>query len=276
MALLGIIFALPSPTFAAAWHLVQPCDPNSQVYNEFKQGLESAAVGTPSYLPYPFPDRREEIIENLIYGLRRSLPEPVPEADRPLFEAVDQGRATFRVTPVTDWTPLHCGRREARPIYHLIQVFDQGHEITRATLSPSGLIGSVLHWAGGPLETNPPALPADPSDLLRKYGQALPANARDFQYVSVWGTLRCDDIVPCVAFRSANRAYLWWWEPTDGRNSLFRIEVAGPRHSQQETFSTPAAKQQLLQSIRASSRELITLGGDVMVEAVAVTATEER
>jgi len=261
----------------AAWSLTPTCGPGRGAeYRAFEQRLRKAEAGGPEYLPHPFPKTKAEIIEDFTYGLRRGLGEPVGDSDRLLLNAIEAERTSYRITSVADWTPLHCGRREPRPSFFIVQIFVDGKEVTRATVAPSGLIGSVLSWADGPFKDNPPRLPSDPEDLVEESGQPMPAKAHDFQYVSVWGTVRCDDLVPCVAFRSASAVYLWWWEPALGQAALYRVDVEGRRYSQREAFRSPQAKRELLEQFRGSPRELITLGGDVMAEAVEVAGQASR
>ena len=268
-----MILAMALPAAARpVWSLHDNCGTSrSGEYKAFESMLRSAQVGSRSYLPKPFPRSDAEVISDFEFGLRHGLSEPLSSSDRLLFEAMEAHQVKYRITEVADWSPLHCGRREPRPSYYLLQVFVEGRELTRATVSPSGLIGGVVNWSdGGPFKSRPPALPPDPEELPAESGQSLPEKAHDFQYVSLWGTVRCDDLIPCVAFRSGSDIYLWWRQPARNRSALYKVDVRGPRYLQSRDMGSPQAKVELFGRFHDTPRELVTLGGDEMVEVIEV------
>lgn len=268
-----MLAALALPVAADNWHLAPPCPADNQArHAEFERQVRAAEPDSPMYIPHPFPKNDAQVFEDLIYGLRRGVGSPVPKPDQPFFNAVDHDRATYRVRRVATWTPLYCGRREKREFVYVVQVFEDDREISRGTVAPSGHFGMLMHWASSLFPENPPPIPADPAALVRSRVEDLPRNAHQFQYVTVWGSIRCDELIPCVAFRAGAEVYLWWREPATDREGLFRIAEDKGRQSMEQRMGDARSRDQFLRSFQGTPDEIVTLGADDLAIVVPVEA----
>ena len=223
---LSLVLAAASVTSASAWDIAPCSTEHRSAWKEYEQKLRSTTdPEAPDYVPHPFPKTVQQAWEDFLSYHRRAFRD-TPRAElrpteRRFFEVVDTGRAQVTGRRVINWSHSRCTPQRERSFYFLLNVKDEttGVEITRIAIDESGLVHSLIHR---PLEEEHSALPKPVQDLeeaAQKGRSILGAQPRDAQYVAATGTLRCDVLLPCVAFRDNGRAYVHHAE-----RGLFRLE----------------------------------------------------
>lgn len=166
---------------------------------------------------------------------------------------------------VENWTPLRCGSPKARTTWALLRLFDvdSGEELARATLDEIGHVARLRHR---PIDR--PLTPIPSLDLAEASLREVAPRARDSQFVSTWGTLKCDELVPCVAMRRGTRVLLL--DSRTGR--LFEFDDSAPRRSFQRDVAKLSGDQRAsyLSGLAAENRALVSLGRDAFVEAALI------
>lgn len=268
--LLTVLFLSLAVSPASAWDLA-PCGAEHQQSRAaFAKALRQAKPGSPIYVPHPFPQKDQEVVDNFLSYHRTAFEDTPfdalsPEEQR-FFSALADDRLHFEVLRVANWTRLRCRPDRDRAFYFLIRMFDGegGPEITRVAVSSDGILSSLAHRpmkAG--LEQYP--LPVPQLDLAASLARAIARSPRlgDGQLVATDGTLRCPPLRPCVALRDGQRAY------------LVRDEKVLRLGRPDQTLTLPAnlgraERQAVIDRHRRRDEHLVTLGGDRVVVAVPV------
>lgn len=250
-------------TALGAWDL-ETCSAegkNAQGRAAYRRALEAAAPGTALYTPNVFPKSASAVIENFVYYHRNAFSDtPAPEMpppDRRFFELLDADRLRFEVFRVENWNPLRCGPRKERAFYHVVRVFDRttGEELLRASIEDNGHVARVRHKpAEGSL---PPILSL--AEVVASIKGRFGLQPRNLQYVAAWGTIRCDEVQPCVAFQDAAAVHLT--STAAAGAPIYRIDVDAKRLSMRRDLA-PAQRTALLTSVRQRGQELVSLGFD--------------
>lgn len=71
-----------------------------------------------------------------------------------------------------------------------------------------------------------------------------------------------------MAFRSGPDVWVEWRDPIRQQAVRLRIEPNAHRHSVRSEMATPPATNELMERFSSEGQEMITLGGDDLVEAV--------
>jgi len=257
---------LGSPGVAQPWNLA-PCGPEHAASRKgFREALVHAEPDSPKYVPHPFPQTPEQVVEDFLAFHRKAWANTpfaaLPPAEQRFFSAVDENRSRFQVTKVANWTPSRCGPREEKDFYFLVRFFDEtsGEEFTRVAVDEAGHVARVTHR---PEEGSLPELP----DLKQRINAA--SRPRGWkpsagQYVALWGSFRCEVVFPCLGFRVGPRAYLLRGE------DLYRVATEKARFSVREQLATVAKKRRFLEAFEGRPEKVITLGNDVMAVLVPV------
>ena len=264
--LLGLILG---PATLTAWTL-EPCDPTSEHGKgqaAYRRALETAAPGTSLYTPHIFPKTQEEVVENFLYYHRTALSRAIelPEADRIFFDLIEKKRVRFQMIRVVNWTPLSCGPRKTRAFYHILRAFDRstGQELLRASVEDNGHVARVRHK---PAQGDLPLVPS-----LLEVGTSAQARSglrpRNLQYVATWGTLRCDEVQPCVAFQDGSENYL---VQASAGARVYRLDLASGKLSMRDELA-PTSRSSRIDTLRRAGRELVSLGYDRFTTAVAIS-----
>lgn len=254
------------PALAQPWNLA-PCGPeHAERHKSFREALTRAEPGSPRYVPHPFPKTPEQVVEDFLAFHRRAWADTpfasLPPVEQRFFAAVEEDRVRFQVSEVANWTPTRCGPKEDKAFYFLVRFVDDssGEEITRVAVDEAGHVARVVH------RPDEGALPEVP-DLEQRIAAASAAHGwqpTGGQYVTLWGSIRCDVISPCVGFKVGAEAYFVRAE------QVYRIATEKGRFSVRGELGTVADKRRFLNSFEDRPEEVITLGHDVLAVAVPV------
>jgi hypothetical protein len=226
---LSLAAALRLP--ADPWSLAD-CRPEDQpAHDAFAQSVRTASPGSTVYVPKPYPTTDPQVIQDFLYQYKsfhfeQADPAKLLPGELPLLNGVLNSTVTFTVQKVANWTGARCGREQRRDFFHLIRVFDaaSGAELSRATLSPSGLLSARANALSGfPF----PPLP-EPDVAMQEVVASYGMKGDSFQYVTTIGPIYCGFTEPCLAFRQGNDAYIFFKHPRF-KSALFKIAGAEPR-----------------------------------------------
>lgn len=252
LSLCGPLHAQPSKVW-----LPSECDPSSGAeYARAAERQRAATPTDPAYLPHPYPSADKEVIEDFIYRHRRAYSDvPVlPIEERRFFDAFEAGDLRYEIFKVANWTPARCGRHRMADFYFLIRFFKRntGEEVTRAALDNSGHVAAVVH--------GDPGVPIQDFRSLQQARQLLGDVLKEpigmTQYVTTWGTLRCEFLWPCVAMQGERSIIL------AHEDEVWRVEADRPTESVRARMGTLAARRDFLQRLRDGTDKMVTLGGD--------------
>jgi len=87
------------------------------------------------------------------------------------------------------------------------------------------------------------------------------------QYVAAWGTVQCDEVDPCVAFKQGAEVFL-----ATPAGAVYRLEAASSRLSLHRDLA-PSQREARLESLRQQGRHLVSLGFDAFTTATLVEPT---
>lgn len=260
--LLLLVLALPGAAYSATerdWAL-GACDEAALAEGRSRAAasVRDAEKGSSDWLPFLFPTKAEEIVEDVLAIHRRAFSDvaaaELPEADRRFFELADRGGLRTEVVRIADWTPNRCDPRVTRDGDWLARFFvsASGEEITRALVHDNGMLGRLRHASAS--YTFPP-LP----DLRLPDGLAIDLSELDRtsgQYVTLWGPVECDALAPCLAWRASDGAIVVRGD------EWFRVN----RDSERVSFARDlqaSSKAATAERVQRENRQLISLGGDL-------------
>jgi hypothetical protein len=252
------------------WNLVE-CPPEVvATWALPDQFLRDAKPGSPLYLPKPFPKSREEVLADYVYELQRLLKdtpaESLPTGAAEVLEGLRRKTLRYDVLRIANWSPTRCGKERRLDAYHLVRVLDgrSGREITRSVLEENGRLGVVSSTMdderGDSLQRQVTRL-RPPEEELRGIAARFKIRGEAPQYVTTFGTLRCANVTPCLAFRGGGHVYL-----ASYGGELFEIEPNGRRLEMGKDVGSPEKNAPILQSIGPEGR-LVSLGGKVFTTA---------
>lgn len=138
----------------------------------------------------------------------------------------------------------------------MLRIFevDTGRELTRAALDDSGLLSNLLHDPLGEGWSTRNQLP-DLQESAVAAEAVLARSVEDVQYVATWGTLRCDELVPCVAARSGEEVLILRGQ------ALYRIDQESEPLSFREDLQGER-KEAVMRAAEERGELLVSLGGD--------------
>lgn len=256
------LLVLSPIAFGQVWH-VEDCPPgHSQERRNFREHLKELRPGDRGFRPNPFPTTTEEVVENFLTFHRRAFSDlaftNLPAADQRLFTLVDSGHARYTLRRVANWTPTRCRESEREDYYHLVQVIDDrtGVEVTRFAVDEAGAVARVAHRymeSGGEndLEPIPDLRVAAPEHLPRR----ITAPPEAAQYVNVWGSVRCDVVFPCVAFKAGGETFLM----KDG--DVYRIDLGRERMTVAGEMGSAAATKAFFKRLEDRNEMFVSIGG---------------
>ncbi|MEA2603857.1 MAG: hypothetical protein QOF89_4849 [Acidobacteriota bacterium] len=261
LAVLLTALLLSATATASAWTLVD-CPPEVvKTWAPQERSLRTAKPGAPLYLPKPFPKTREEVLEDYLYDFQRLMkdtpPASLPKEAATVQEGIRKGTLRYEVLRIVNWSPTRCLKERRLDAYHLIRVFDGrgGGELTRSVLDESGRLTVITSTLEDGRNLRPPA------EELRSVVSRFKVQGRDPQYVTTFGTLRCGNTTPCLAFRDAGRVYLVSYE-----GNLFEVDPKGRRLELGKEIGTPEMNEPIVKALGPEGR-LVSLGGRVFTTA---------
>jgi hypothetical protein len=263
-------FALWFLAAVPAWNLVE-CPPEVvETWALTDQFLRDAKPGSPLYLPKPFPKGREEVLADYVYEFQRLLKDTpassLPKGAAGVLEGLRKKTLRYDVLRIVNWSPTRCGKERRLDAYHLVRVLDgrDGMEITRSVLEENGRLGVISSTMdderGDSLQRQATRL-RPPEEEMRSITARLKIRGEAPQYVTTFGTLRCPNVTPCLAFRGGGHVYLASYE-----GELFEIDPKGRRLEMGKDVGTPEMNEPILKSIGPEGR-LVSLGGKVFTTA---------
>jgi hypothetical protein len=254
---------------ASAWSLVE-CPPEVvQTWKLPDQALRDAKPGSSLYLPKPFPKSKEEVLADYTYEFQRLLKDmraaSLPKGAAAVLDGIRQGALRYDVLRIVNWSPTRCVKERRLDAYHLIRVIDgrSGLEITRSVLDESGHLGvisSTMNERGDSLQRQATRL-RPPEEEMRSAASRFKIRGEAPQYVTTFGSLRCPNVTPCLAFRGGGHVYL-----VSYNGELFEIDSKGRRLEMGKDVGTPEMNEPILKSIGPEGR-LVSLGGKVFTTA---------
>jgi len=254
----------------SGWNLVE-CPP--EVVGTWAvpdQALRAAKPDSALYLPKPFPKGRDEVLADYVYEFQRLLKDTpaasLPNGAAKVLEGLRKGTLRYDVLRIVNWSPTRCLKERRLDAYHLIRVIDgrSGMEITRSVLDESGRLGVISSTMederGDSLQRQAKRL-RPPDEEMRSTASRFKIRGEAPQYVTTFGTLRCPNITPCLAFRGGGRVYLVSYE-----GELFEIDQKGRRLEMGKDIGSSEMNEPILKSIGPDGR-LVSLGGKVFTTA---------
>jgi len=261
---------------ATPWTLASCGADNETSWQAFEKAVREAKPGSPIYVPKPFPRDEAEIVEDFVYQLTSILPSSAHDSttsdEDQVLDSIRSGEARFEILKVTNWTPLRCAEKRKREYYYLLRIYDPETkvEIARAAMNYDGLF-EKMQFSNTRTESLPLRPMAELQAAARDVSTLHAVTLGDAQYITTWGTLRCDLLDPCVSFRRQNEVYIF----KDLR--LYRAHVGGARYSLSRDLKVSAdpvqiqERARILAGMSQRGELLISLGDDTML---AVTAIE--
>jgi hypothetical protein len=226
--------------------------------------LREAKPGSSLYLPKPFPKSKEEVLADYAYEFQRLLKDmraaSLPKGAAAVLDGIRQGTLRYDVLRIVNWSPTRCVKARRLDAYHLIRVIDgrSGKEITRSVLDESGHLGvisSTMEDERGDSLQRQAARLRPPEEEMRSAASRFRMRGEAPQYVTTFGTLRCPNVTPCLAFRSGGHVYLAAYD-----GNLFQVDRKGRRLEMGKDIGTPELNAPIVQSIGPEGR-LVSLGG---------------
>lgn len=265
---LALLFLSVVPAFA--WNLVECPSEVVATWTVPDQLLRDAKPGSPLYLPKPFPKSRDEVLADYVYELQRLLKDTpasaLPNGAAEVLEGLRKKNLHYDVLRIVNWSPTRCGKERRLDAYHLIRVIDarSGLEITRSVLEENGRLGVISSAMederGDSLKRQATRL-RPPDEEMRSVASRFKIRGEAPQYVTTFGTLRCPNVTPCLAFRSAGHVYLASYD-----GNLFEIDQNGRRFEMGKDVGSPELNEPIVRSIGPEGR-LVSLGGKVFTTA---------
>jgi hypothetical protein len=258
-------FAAMLAVDAAAWNLV-PCSAQSIAKRaEYQHRLAGAPSGSLNWIPYPFPHNDAQAIEDFrhqyldIWGHKQAT----DTARRHFVDSLSANTLKFDVYRVENWRSNRCDSPMNGDFFFLLRMRDgaTGQEIARADLYDSGVFASIaiapadLPRATIDAHINQHEI-ADPAVVANRNAALGP---HDAQLITAYGSLTCDTLTPCVAFRSAGNIYV------QKNDELFRFDAAARRISWLRELRDEHAKQNLMRTLAAQGQRILSLGADDFV-----------
>lgn len=231
----------------------------------FEAHMRSQHTGEPVYTPKSFPKDNAAVVEDFQQQVQVFLNgaiDPVTEDGRQaLRQAIDHGALHIGIVRASNWRNFRCTNYRSGETAYLLRLYDTttATEVARVSMEESGLVNGVAYPMDrrNPFWSKPlPTLPEAETLLTAAVGPVL-----DVQYAMTYGTIDCDELMPCVVGRLAGRdgyAFL-------SRSGIYLFDAGSRRVDRR--FS---ARYQALPPLKPNER-MTSLGGtnDVVVTKVA-------
>ena len=175
----------------------------------FEAHMRTQRPGDPVYTPKPFPKNDAAVIEDFLQQVQVFLNRPRPSliegGRRALAQAIDQGALHIGIVRISNWKNFRCWNYRSGETIYLLRLYDTttATEVARATMEESGLIDGVMCPTdrSNPVWSKPlPTLPQGETLLTAAVGPVV-----DVQYAASYGTIQCDEWMPCVVGKLAGR-----------------------------------------------------------------------
>ncbi len=231
----------------------------------FEAHMRTQHPGEPVYTPKPFPKNDAAIIEDFLQQVQVFLsgtkPPLIEGGRRALAQAIDQGTLHIGIVRESNWRNFRCMHYRSGETIYLLRLYDTttATEVARVSMEESGLINGVMYPTdrSNPFWSKPlPTLPEGETLLTAAVGTVL-----DVQYATSYGTIDCDELMPCVVGKLVGRdgyAFL-------SRSGIYEFNTASRRVDRR--FS---ARYQKLPALKPNER-VTSVGAtyDVVVTKVA-------
>jgi len=234
----------------------------------FEAQMRAARPGDPIYVAKPFPRTDAEVIEDFnqqVQILLSSGTHPLIEGGQSaLRRAIEKGTLHIGIVHESNWRNFRCLMYRSGEAVYLLRLFDTSTstEIGRATIEESGLLNGIIY----PLDRRAPiwarALPtlAEGERVLNlTVGKVV-----DIQYATSYGTVGCDDFMPCIAGRTTGGGYAFM-----SYNGVYTFNAGSRRIDQRPTVRDKTELERTLQSL-GRNEGLTTIGSDYDVIATKV------
>lgn len=231
----------------------------------FEAHMRTQHPGEPVYTPKPFPKNNAAIIEDFTQQVQVFLngtkPPLIEGGRRALAQAIDQGTLHIGIVRESNWRNFRCTHYRSGETIYLLRLYDTtaGMEVARVSMEESGLINGVMYPTdrSNPFWSRPlPTLPEGETLLSAAVGPVV-----EVQYAASYGTIDCDELMPCIVGKLAGRegyAFL-------SRSGIYEFDAASRRVDRR--FN---ARYQSLPALKANER-VTSVGAtyDVVVTKVA-------
>lgn len=260
---IAAVLALLAP-YAHAWNLA-PCDASGAARRTaYGNAVLHAKPGSTHWLPKPFPKRADDAVADFreqyirLWGRSSTVP---PERAR-LVNALKDHTVQFDVRRVENWRANRCLSAMDGDFFWLLRMTDPstGEEMARANLHENGMFESIdVAPLGGDRvqlaeRIRQHAIPE--LDAVVHEAAAAGINAENAQYVTAFGTLNCDVMTPCVAFRGGSDVFV------QKGAELYRLPANGRHVSWSRELRDQHAKDATMRSLDTQRERLLSLGGD--------------
>jgi hypothetical protein len=269
IAMTVALTALIAPA-SFAWN-PEVCSPSAlDNRGQLEVQMRKARAGDPMYVPKPFPKTNADVTEDFLQQVGPMVNGPtyplIETGQRALRHAIEQGSLHIGIVRESNWRNFRCAMHRSGESVYLLRLFDTdaGGEIGRATLEESGLMNGVIYpldrtaaiWA-----RSLPTLPEGEKILNSVFGKVV-----DVQYATSYGTVGCDEFLPCVAGRltgSDGYAFVSY-------NGIYTFNTSNRRIDERPSVKDKTELDRTISSL-AHNEGLTTVGGtyDVIATRVA-------
>lgn len=171
----------------------------------FEAHMRTAQPGDAVYVPKPFPKTDAELITDFLYQAKVAADAPEDQmtasGQHALAAAMRNGTLHIGIVREANWRNHRCARYRSGETVYLLRIYDvtSAVEIARATIEASGLLNAIMY----PLDRTVPIW-STPFLTLPEGERVLRAHVgsvTDVQFATTYGTVGCDEWMPCVTGR---------------------------------------------------------------------------
>jgi hypothetical protein len=176
---------------------------------QFEAHMRTQHPGDPVYTPKPFPKNNAAIVEDFMQQVQVFLsgtkPPLIENGRRALAQAINQGSLHIGIVREANWRNFRCMHYRSGETIYLLRLYDttSATEVARVSMEESGLINGIMYPTdrSNPFWSKPlPTLPEGERLLTATVGPVV-----DVQYAATYGTIDCDELMPCVVGKLAGR-----------------------------------------------------------------------
>jgi hypothetical protein len=176
---------------------------------QFEAHMRTQQPGDPVYTPKPFPKNNAEIVEDFLQQVQVFLngtkPPLIEGGRRALAQAISQRTLHVGIVRESNWRNFRCTQYRTGETIYLLRLYDTmtATEVARVAMEESGLINGVMYPTdrANPFWSKPlPTLPEGETLLRAAVGPVV-----DVQYAASYGSVDCDELMPCVVGKLAGR-----------------------------------------------------------------------
>lgn len=264
-----LLTATAAVASAQAWHLVPCTETDNAKKARFGENLRRAAPGAQTYVPKPFPQNENAVREDFIYQYNylrsHQTPSSMTDSQKKVLGLIKSGGLDIAVARVENWRGSRCLAPRENDAMYLLRLYDRASrmEVARAWLEENGMLGATAYREPGVDPGWWNVSVASRADALTKTEKKVGLHLTDAQYVTTYGTIECDVLLPCVAMRAAATGATY---VVDDRARIFEVPPAAKRYSRAKDLKFVENIEKVKRTL-APGQGLISLGGDDYVVA---------